>query len=88
MDSIVNGVAHKLLSDFMGDTVGFPLAHKLTIMVGNWTITPPCSKDEAIGNALEFARLIQSVTLGVATTDVIFTGTNRLLGEFDEDVLG
>ncbi|KAJ2872138.1 hypothetical protein GGH93_004278, partial [Coemansia aciculifera] len=54
-------------------------------MVGNWTITPPCSKDEAIGNALEFARLIQSVTLGVATTDVIFTGTNRLLGEFDED---
>ncbi|KAJ2248656.1 hypothetical protein GGI13_004569, partial [Coemansia sp. RSA 455] len=72
----------------MRDTVGFPSAHKLTIFVTDWTITPPCSKDKAIGNVLEFAQLIRSVTLGVATAEVIFTGFNNLVGKFDEEAMG
>ncbi|KAJ1905195.1 hypothetical protein LPJ71_004622, partial [Coemansia sp. S17] len=72
----------------MRDTVGFPSAHKLTIFVTGWTITPLCSKDEAIVNVLEFARLIRSVTQGVATAEVIFTGFNKLVGEFDEEASG
>ncbi|KAJ2042115.1 hypothetical protein GGI08_007824 [Coemansia sp. S2] len=96
MSSIVNGVAHGLLSEFVRDTVEFSAARELTILVTDWSYKTLRLTDEAIGNVTEFARLIQSATQGVVTVEVAFTGDSGNdnywrgppVGEFDEEAMG
>ncbi|KAJ2117852.1 hypothetical protein IW146_000430, partial [Coemansia sp. RSA 922] len=63
MSSIVSGKAYKLLSGFMGAATTLPLACKLVIMIMEYPLDPDFVRKSAIDNALEFAHLLQSITL-------------------------
>ncbi|KAJ2054228.1 hypothetical protein H4S04_000163, partial [Coemansia sp. S16] len=63
MSSIVSGKAYKLLSGFMGAATTLPLACKLFIMIMEYSLDPDFVRKSAIDNALEFAYLLQSITL-------------------------
>ncbi|KAJ2352027.1 hypothetical protein GGH92_001496, partial [Coemansia sp. RSA 2673] len=89
MSSIVSGKAYKLLSGFMGAATTLPLACKLFIMIMEYSLDPDFVRKSAIDNALEFAYLLQSITLTPAmSTEVKYIGSSFSISEHIEDIFG
>ncbi|KAJ2430450.1 hypothetical protein GGF41_000990 [Coemansia sp. RSA 2531] len=74
MSSIVNGVAQKLLVDYIRDSKCFPFVKKLTVEITGLKDQHIDSKESDIANTLEFAKLLKSMTPSAVTVKVICNG--------------
>ncbi|KAJ2430451.1 hypothetical protein GGF41_000991 [Coemansia sp. RSA 2531] len=83
MFSIIGGFAYKLLVNYFGDTKCLPLANKLTVNVMAFTDQRFDSKDMAIANCLEFAKLLKSMAPAATAVRVLCDGDPQQLIYFD-----
>ncbi|KAJ2463096.1 hypothetical protein GGI03_004062, partial [Coemansia sp. RSA 2337] len=70
MPFILNGTAYKLLSEYMGAIKTFPATNKLHIWATDCSVDSDYPKDIAVGNILEFAKLLKSLTPAETMTAV------------------
>ncbi|KAJ2349749.1 hypothetical protein GGH92_002451, partial [Coemansia sp. RSA 2673] len=89
MSGIVSGVAHQLLSEYMGDMANSLHVRNLNIMIADYPIRPGYTKSGAISNALEFAKFVKSMAREESTiVEVKYAGKSGSLSELVDDIFG
>ncbi|KAJ1916092.1 hypothetical protein LPJ71_002003 [Coemansia sp. S17] len=89
LSSILSGNAYRLLSEFMGNTTSLPLVRKLLVLIVDSPVGHGCTKDVGIGNTLEFAQLLRSITrVSLASTEIKYTGEYSLMSVLFEGIFG
>ncbi|KAJ2460603.1 hypothetical protein GGF42_000741 [Coemansia sp. RSA 2424] len=86
---IIDGSACKLLEEFMRDTANLPLVHKLRIIFNKYPPNANITKDDAISNGAELARLLKSKTRDAFTSvEVVCLGGTMYMHNFVERAFG
>ncbi|KAJ1923741.1 hypothetical protein LPJ71_000750, partial [Coemansia sp. S17] len=88
MAGIVSGTAHTLLTEYMGDTTALPMVYELVVIINDYNSEYEGSKESAIANILQFAKLLKSLTPNATMTNVICASILSCLDERDPAIVG